>query len=110
MASFKTHPVFYTLITVLGLAAVAGGWGIYDRSSAAGKSAKVVAEKRNELTSLLNTNPAPTQESKAAVEADLRRTQAALAIMREELKGRGPTAEALRSAVVPAEPTDLFFN
>ncbi len=110
MASFKTHPVFYTLITVLGLAAAAGGWGIYDRSSAAGKSAKVVAEKNNELTSLLNTNPAPTQESKAAVEADLRRTQAALAIMREELKGRGPTAAALRSAVVPAEPTDLFFN
>jgi hypothetical protein len=110
MASFKTHPVFYSIIAVLGLAAVAGGWGIYDRSTAAAKSAKVVAAKRAELNSLLTSTPAPTQESKAAVEADLRRTEAALATMREELKGQGPTAAALRTAAIPAEPTDAFFN
>lgn len=110
MASFKTHPVFYSLIVVLGLAAAAGGYGIYDRSTAAAKSAKVVAAKRAELSSLLSSTPAPTKESKAAVEADLRRTEAALATMREELKGQGPTAAALRAAAVPAEPTDAFFN
>lgn len=110
MASFKSHPLFYSTIAVFGLVAVAGMWGIYDRSSAAGKSADVVAKKRSELSSLLNSNPAPNLESKAAVEADLRRTEAALATMREELKGRGPTADSLRAATVPAEPTDLFFN
>lgn len=110
MASFKSHPVFYSLVGVLGLAALAGGWGIYDRSSAAAKNAKVVAQKRAELSSLLATNPVPSVESKAAVEADLKRTEAALATMREELKGRGPAAERLRSASVPSEPTDLFFN
>lgn len=110
MASFKTHPVFYSVIAVLGLAAVAGGYGIYDRSNAAAKSAKVVAAKRAELSSLLGSTPAPTQESKAAVEADLRRTEIALGKMRDELKGQGPTASALRAAAVPAEPTDAFFN
>ncbi|HSI07499.1 MAG: hypothetical protein ACAH89_01460 [Rariglobus sp.] len=110
MASFKTYPVFYSIVAVLGLAAAAGGYGIYDRSTAAAKSAKVVVAKRSELSSLLGSTPAPTKESKAAVEADLRRTEVALATMREELKGQGPTAAALRAAAVPAEPTDAFFN
>ena len=110
MASFKTHPVFFSIVAVLGLAAAAGGYGIYDRSTAAAKNAKVVAEKRGELNSLLSSTPAPTKESKAAVEADLRRTEVALGKMREELKGQGPTAAALRAAAVPAEPTDAFFN
>ncbi len=110
MASFKTHSVFYSVIAALGLAAIAGGWGVYDRSSVAKKNAALLAQKRGEQTSLLGSNPAPTEESKTAVEADLRRTEVALSTMREELKGRGPTAAALRSAIVPAEPTDLFFN
>jgi hypothetical protein len=110
MASFKSHSVFYSIIAVLGLSALAGGWGIYDRSTAAAKSAKVVAAKRNELSALLNSTPAPTQASKSAIEADLLRTQAALATMRGELKGQGSTASALRAADVPTEPTDAFFN
>jgi hypothetical protein len=110
MASFKSHPVFYSLILALGLSAAGAGWGIYDRSVAARKSAAVLAKKQAELRSLQATNPAPSEESKAAVEADLRRTEAALDTMRQELKGRGPEAERLRSAKVPAEPTDLFFN
>lgn len=110
MASFKSHPVFYSVIIALGLSAAGAGWGIYDRSTAASKSAAVLAQKRTELNSLLTTNPVPSAESKAAVEADLHRTEVALAKMRDELKGHGPTAERLRSAAVPAEPTDAFFN
>lgn len=110
MASFKNHPVFYSVIAALGLAALAGGWGVYDRSVAAKKSAAQLAQKRGELNSLQSSTPAPTEESKAAVQADLSRTEAALAKMREELKGRGPTAERMRGETVPAEPTDLFFN
>jgi hypothetical protein len=110
MASFKSHPVFYSIIIALGLSAAGAGWGIYDRSNAARTSATLLAQKRAELNSLQATNPVPSKESKAAVEADLRRTEVALGTMREELKGRGPTAERLRAAVVPAEPTDTFFN
>jgi hypothetical protein len=110
MASFKKHPIFYSVIAVLGLAVIAGGWGIYARSSVLKKSVAQTAQKRSELEMLLGSRPAATEESKALVEADLRRTETALAKMREELKGKGPTAEALRSAVVPTEPTDLFFN
>lgn len=110
MASFKSHPVYYSLLGILGLAVVAAGWSIYDRHAAAEKSATQLSQKQNELNALETTKPAPTAASKAEVEADLRRTEAALVTMREELKGRGPVAEALRTAKVPSEPTDVFFN
>ncbi|MFA6960352.1 MAG: Amuc_1100 family pilus-like protein [Opitutaceae bacterium] len=110
MASFKSHPVFYTVIVALGFAAAGAGWCIYDRSIAANKSAKLLVTKRSELSLLQATKPVPSPESKAAVEADLHRTEVALAKMREELKGHGPIAEQLRTASVPAESTDLFFN
>ncbi|MET0261266.1 MAG: hypothetical protein ABW223_00095, partial [Rariglobus sp.] len=110
MASFKSNPIFYSTIGVLGLAALAACWGIYDRSSVASKSAAQLSQKRSELTALQAVNPVPTEASKTAIEADLARTQAALAKMREELKVRSPIAEAMRSATVPAEPTNVFFN
>ncbi len=110
MASFKSYPVYYIALGILGLAALATAYGIYDRQDAADKSAARLTQKRNELNALQQVRPAPTAESKAAVEADLRRTEAALATMREELKVRTPVAEALRNATPPAGPTEVFFN
>jgi len=110
MASFKSNPLYYSALGVLGLAVAAAGWGIYDRHAAAEKNARQLAQKHAELTALQAVKPEPSEASKAAVEADLHRTQAALATMREELKGHGPVAEALRKATVPTEPTDAFFN
>ncbi|MDF3056054.1 MAG: hypothetical protein K0R17_269 [Rariglobus sp.] len=110
MASFKSNPVYYSLLGILGLVVAAAGWGIYNRHAAAETSARQLAQKRSELNALQAVSPAPTQESKATVEADLRRTEAALATMHEELRGRGAVAENLRKTPVPTEPTDVFFN
>lgn len=110
MASFKSHPVFYSLLGALGLTVVAAGWCVYDRHAAAEKNVAQLSRKRSELSALQSTTPVPSDASKAAVEADVRRTEAALATMRAELKGQGPVAEALRNAVVPTEPTEVFFN
>jgi len=110
MASFKSNPVFYSALIVIGAVVAGEGWCIFERSNAAQKSQKLLVQKRNELAALQGVNPYPSAENKAAVEADLVRTQKALAAMREELKGRGPTAEQLRNAKVPAEPTDVFFD
>lgn len=110
MASFKSHPVYFTLLGILGLTVAAAGWGIYNRHAVAERSASQLAQKRSELNALQRVTPAPTEASKAAVEADLRRTESALVTMREELKGRGPVAERLRKTVVPSQPTEVFFN
>ncbi|HTJ78223.1 MAG TPA: Amuc_1100 family pilus-like protein [Rariglobus sp.] len=110
MASFKSNPVFYSILVVIGVIAVGEGWCIFDRSKAAKKSQAVLVQKRRELAALESVEPFPSEANKAAVEADLLRTQAALATMHEELKGRGPMAEELRNAKVPSEPTDIFFD
>jgi len=110
MASFKSNPIFFSTLIVIGAVALGEGWCIFDRSQAAKKSYALLVKKRGELAALEGINPFPNATNKAAVEADLLRTQAALATMREELKGRGPTAEQLRNAKVPAEPTDIFFD
>jgi hypothetical protein len=132
MASFKSYPIFYSVLAALGLAAVGSGWCIYERSQAAHSSANALAKKRLELTALTSSQPTPSEENKALVNADLTRSLAALGQMRAELKGSGPAAEALlkakaayaqastlnseegsqllRTAKVPFEPTHLFFN
>lgn len=132
MASFKSYPIFYSLLAALGLAAVGSGWCIYERSQTAHSSAKALAKKRLELTALTSSQPTPSEANKALVNADLARSISALGQMRAELKGSGPAAEALlkakaaygstssltpdertkllREAKVPYEPTHLFFN
>jgi hypothetical protein len=110
MASFKTNPVFCSVLVVLGLLAAGEGYGIYNRSVAAKKSAAQLMQKRNELSNLQSSKPAPNAANKAAIEESLRHTEAALASMHEGLKGRGPTAQGLRAETVPSQPTDVFFN
>ena len=110
MASFKTNPIFCSALIVIGVVVAGEGWCIFERSRTAQKNQKVLVQKRRELAALHEVNPFPSEANKTAVEADLVRTQTALATMREELKGRGPTAGLLRSAKVPAEPTDMFFD
>jgi hypothetical protein len=95
MASFKSYPIFYSLLAALGLAAVGSGWCIYERSQTAHSSAKTLAKKRGELTALTSSQPTPSEANKTLVNADLARSIAALGQMRAELKGSGPAAEAL---------------
>jgi hypothetical protein len=110
MASFKSNPIYCSLLGVLGLTVGLAGWGIYNRHAAAEKNAALLVRKQNELTALQAVNPAPNEANKAAVEADLRRTENALATMRKELQGRGALAENLRKLNPPTEPTEAFFN
>ena len=110
MASFKSHPAYYSLLGILGLAALTAGWGIYNRYEAADKGASRLTQKRSELTALQAVRPAPTVESKAAVEADLHRTETALATMRDQLRVKGGIADTLRKTPPPGGPTEVFFN
>jgi hypothetical protein len=54
--------------------------------------------------------PPPTRDVAKSIEADLARAEQALAAMEAELKGRGPAAERLRNAKVPAARTDAYFD
>lgn len=110
MASFKSNPVYFSLLGVFGLSSAVAGWGIYNRNSAASFEAAQLTRKLSEFSALQSVKPIPSESSKVAVEADLLRTEKALSTMRDELKGRGPVAENLRNAAVPSQPTEVFFN
>lgn len=110
MSSFRKYPVFASLITLSVIAALGEGWCIYDRWKASRDAAKMFEAKKNELHAMGALAPAPKRDVAAAIEADLARAQHALDAMQAELKGRGPSAERLRTAKVPAARTDAYFD
>src|SRR5439155_18747277 len=106
--SARKNPLFVAALTICALVALAEGWFIYERYSASKAAEKSAAEKRGELAGMSALNPPPTRAVAAAIEADLARAQRALAAMQVELKGRGPAAERMAKARVPAARTDAF--
>lgn len=109
-AWFRKNPLFALLLT-LGTLLVLGELAlIYERWSFSRALATKLAERRQELAGMRDVIPPPTREVAKAVEADWARAQQALAAMQAELKGRGPSAERLRTAKVPAARTDAYFD
>ncbi|MSU24933.1 MAG: hypothetical protein EXS32_14060 [Opitutus sp.] len=110
MISFRKNPVFTSALALCALAALGEGWCIYDRWAASRAAAATLARKRIELHAMGALTPAPTRAIAGAIETDLARAQRALETMQAELKGRGPAAERLRTAKVPAARTDSYFD
>ena len=110
MSWFKKNPVFASALTLCAVVVLGEGWCIYERWSASRAAAQKLEQRRAELHAMAGLAPAPTRDIAAAIEADLGRAQRALATMRGELSGRGPAAERLNKAKVPAARTDAFFD
>jgi hypothetical protein len=110
MPAPKRSPLFVAALVALGLAAAGEGWCIAERFAAARAAEKKLAQQRATLAALAAVAPAPSRETAAQIEADLARARRALATMQAELRGRGPAAERLKAAKVPAARTDAFFD
>ena len=110
MSWYRKNPLFATGMAVCTLVALGEVGLTYERWSASRATAKKLQERKVELQSMAELTPPPTRPVATAVEADLAKAQAALASMQSELKGRGPAAERIRSAKVPAARTDSYFD
>jgi hypothetical protein len=110
MSAFRKYPLLATALTVCAVVVVGEGWCIYERFAASRTTAKKLADKRAQLAQMATLAPAPTRDVAKAIEADLARAQAALGAMQSELKGRGPAAERMAKAKVPAARTDAYFD
>ena len=110
MSLRRRNPVFVGALTLFGVIALAEAGLIYERWSASRAAEAKLAQRQADLAGMGSLMPAPTREIAAEIETDLARAQRALAAMQGELKGRGPAAEKLRSAKVPAARTDSFFD
>lgn len=106
----RRNPVFVGALTLCGALALGEGYLIFERWSASRAAAKKLEQRTNDLYEMGNLIPPPTLTVAEAIEADLARAERALESMQTELKGRGPTAERLKTAKVPAARTDAYFD
>jgi hypothetical protein len=110
MSFYRKNPLFALVLTVCAML-VAGELAlIYERFSASREAAKRLEQRRAELEGMSQLTPPPTREIATAIEKDLAKAQEALASMESELKGRGPAAERIRAAKIPAARTDAYFD
>jgi hypothetical protein len=110
MTWYRKNPLFAAALTLCALLVLGEGWLIYDRWEASRAAAKKLVQKEGELMAMKDLAPVPTRPVATAIEADLARGQRAVAAMQAELKGRGPAAERLASAKIPAARTDAYFD
>lgn len=110
MSFYRKNPLFTLVLTICGVLALGELALTYERFAASRAAAKRLAQRKEELQGMAALTPPPTREVAAAIEQDLTKAQAALASMQSELKGRGPAAERLHSAKVPAARTDAYFD
>lgn len=110
MSLRRKNPVFVGAMTLCAALALGEGFLIWERWSAARAAAAKLAANFAARAEMANLMPPPKREVAEAIEADLAKAQASLASMQAELKGRGPAAERLRAAKVPAARTDAFFD
>jgi hypothetical protein len=110
MSWYRKYPLFATGLTVCGLVLLGELAFIYERFDASRNAAKRLEQRKGELAAIEQIAPPPTREVAAAIEADLAKAQKSLASMHTELTGKGPAAEKIRTAKVPAARTDSFFD
>lgn len=110
MSWYRKYPLFATGLTLCGLVLLAELAFIYERFEASRDAAKRLEQRKGELAAIEQIAPPPTREVATVIEADLAKAQKSLAAMHAELTGKGPAAEKIRSAKVPAARTDSFFD
>jgi hypothetical protein len=110
MSFFRKNPLFAFVLTLCALLVLGELALTYERFAASRAAAKRLVQSKAELEGMAQLTPAPTRDIATAIEADLVKAQTALVSMQGELKGRGPAAERIRNAKVPAARTDAFFD
>lgn len=110
MTWYRKNPLFASACILGAVLALAEVWFIYERFTASRQAAVRLEQRRAGLREMADLLPPPKREVATAIEADLARAQHALGAMQLELKGRGPAAERLRTAKVPAARTDAYFD
>ena len=110
MASFKSHPFFYTSLLLIGAVTAGEAWLVFSQRSQAAKLTEEIAQKREALDSFARQQPFPSKENVALVETDRREAEKTRDEIRNLLRATGPTAEKLAAATVPATSTDAWYE
>lgn len=110
MASFKSHPIFYTSLLLIGAVTAGEAWLVFSQRSQAAALSAEIAQKQEALQAFARQQPFPSRENVAAVEADRQEAEKTREEIRKLLRATSETAASLASATVPATPTDAYFD
>ncbi len=110
MASFKSHPFFYTSLLLIGAVTAGEAWLVFSQRSQAAKLADEIIQKREELDAFSRQKPFPSRENVALVETDRQETEKTRDEIRKLLRATGETAAKLSAATVPASSTDAWYE
>lgn len=110
MASFKSHPFFFTSLILAGALTAGQAWLIFSQRSAAGKIVAANEQKQQQLQGFATARPFPSKLNLEAVEADLAATQKIRADILGRLRATAEEAARIAAAPVPASPTDAYFD
>jgi hypothetical protein len=110
MASFKSHPVFYTSMLLAGALTAGQAWLIFSQSGQIAKERAVIDQKKQALQAFAFQSPFPSRDNLATVEAARAQVEKVREEIRGELRSNSDVAQKIASAVVPATPTDAYFD
>jgi len=110
MSWVREYPLFAAALVALSLAVLAEAGFLSERWAVA-RTARRRGDKMNrELRLLAAIQPEPTSANTARIEAELARTNQALAAAKAELIPPGPAAGRLGSATAPEHRPEAFFD
>lgn len=110
MASFKSHPIFYSSLLLIGAVTAGEIWLTFSQRSQAAAVEAEIAQKEQTLAGFAMKSPFPSKENLALVEGDLAQADRTREAIRKTLSSNSEAAARIASATAPATPTDAYFD
>jgi hypothetical protein len=110
MASFKSHPIFYSSLLLIGAVTAGEIWLTFSQRSQAAAIESEIAQKTQTLGGFAMQSPFPSKENYALVENDLEQADKTREEIRKTLSSNSEVAGKIASATVPATSTDAYFD
>lgn len=110
MASFKSHPFFFTSLLLIGAVTAGEAWLVFSQRSQSAKIASDIEQKQQQLQAFSNQRPFPSEENVSAVETDRASAEKTRNEIRHILRANSEVAARLASATVPPDSTAAFFD
>src|SRR5262245_41339538 len=110
MASFKSHPFFYTSLILAGALTAAQAWLLFSQRSASQRLSAEIEQKRQTLEGYTFQKPFPSRENLGAVETERQKIEKTRDDIRAILRATGEVADRIASAPVPDSSTAAYFK
>jgi hypothetical protein len=110
MASFKTNPLFFSSLLVLGALTAGQAWLVFSQRSQLAKANAEIEQQTVKLNNFAAQNPFPDQANLTAIETDLEQARKTNAEIREVLRATSDIAATMAAAQLPSSSTDAYFD